>query len=166
MEFLSTCASVIIASLALFLTVWSIQTQRIHNRLSVKPYLLNASDSYFDGVEKSGLLCSEIKNHGAGSAIIKSFQLYSNGKPCDYLETLDKIVEGIENTKLYNREYLSNGSAIKANGSEEIFKLTFVCHNKEIMKVVSQKFDHLQLIIKCECVYGIEQTYELNKWLN
>ncbi|WAJ72233.1 hypothetical protein [Catenovulum adriaticum] len=73
---ITAISSVVIAFLALFLTIWQGLVVKKHNRLSLQPILRFASEV---AVSKKGLVFS-ISNHGVGPAIISSLYYVVKGK--------------------------------------------------------------------------------------
>jgi len=68
----TTIATVFIAVLALFLSIWHLSVQRKHNKLSVKP-LLTFEELTANTERGFGVF---VRNDGIGPAIIKEFKIY------------------------------------------------------------------------------------------
>jgi len=70
-------AATVIALASLLLTAWAGYQTRLHDRLSVKPFLLRINN-FVDGEPEYGIL---LCNKGIGPAIVKELRLFVDGKP-------------------------------------------------------------------------------------
>ncbi|MGU9963397.1 MAG: hypothetical protein ACNYPD_04735 [Candidatus Halichondribacter symbioticus] len=151
-EIIKENAAIIVAVLALLLTVWQGMEIRKHNRLSMRP-LLNIS--WYDGwhdARDDGMIRGELKisNNGLGLAIIKKVVLFYEGKEISYNNNETYCEFLLELTKGYNARigFIMPDAIIKADEHEILWTLEHHPKNDNI------DFIHkLSLLIEYQSIY-------------
>lgn len=144
----------IVALLALFATIYQAYLTRLHNRLSVKPHL-SITQLFFK--EKPASIA--IKNHGPGSAIIKTISLVFENKEYSFCD--DSSIN--EFLKLVNVDaeyyHFDSGSALGA-GSE----MPLIEFKEGLPDDFHQRLSALpgRIAVKAsyECVYGVKYNIQ------
>ena len=151
-------ASAIIATCAVFVAVWQGRSARLHNKLSVQPYLARHS------LTTSNNISMEITNKGLGTAFVTDIEYFvSNEKTTEVLfyAKLGKFFRNkrvnIENssiTRLYKHMYLSKDEVLN------LFNIffDFKGNNELILDEYAVKF---KIVIHYECAYGLKKVFEL-----
>ena len=116
-------SSSIIALCALCLTIWQAYVARMHNKLSVTPYLTTWTHIELDKLHYS----VEILNNGIGSALIKNFQIFVDGHEVQGqdLEIMQKALKIIfpNYNHHVNGSYLSEGYMMSPKESRSLVSL-------------------------------------------
>lgn len=115
LEKTSNYAVILIALIALFVSIWQIKIAQNHNKLSVKPYL----DYHLIQIDSA--LTVSISNHGFGPAVIKNISFEHNGTTYSSLENFLKDSGEIKN-RLGSYQYSKN-SILPAEQTKLLVKL-------------------------------------------
>jgi len=133
LEKLSQYAILLVALLALFVSIWQIRVTHEHNQLTVQPYL----DYHIEQTDST--LAVEFSNEGFGPAIIKSITYESGGKTYTSLET-----------------YLNESGEVKNRiGSYQYSENTIVARGqrKLLLRLRNRKTRGVHVTITYESVY-------------
>lgn len=129
-------SAMIVAVLALFVTIWESYQSRKHNRLSVKPLL-------GIGVDIHEKLEFTLSNQGIGPAVIKEFSVYFDGKLLSKNPRSDIYRELLEGSVgKYKFHIPFEGACIK-EGAEKSLLGVFYDNpktNKKSIESLSNKF--------------------------
>jgi len=158
-ESLNNFAPIIIASLALFLTIWQAKTQRKHNKISVKPILsgfLHQEPSH----DPYPFYYFSLMNKGLGTAKIDSFAFYINDKKVSRKELnsdLENLGERYGNF-LFTLGWLDAKSYISKDETLKIIDIPIldVQKPKEIFEYIQKSYN---LCIKYRSLYGDKDTF-------
>jgi hypothetical protein len=156
---LKNFAPIIIASLALFLTIWQAKTQRKHNKISVKPILsgfLHQEPSH----DPYPFYYFSLMNKGLGTAKIDSFTFYINDKKVSR-EELNSDLENlgeIYGNFLFTLGWLDARSYISKDETLKIIDIPVldVQTPKEVFEYIHKSY---KLCIKYSSLYGDKDTY-------
>jgi len=149
-------ATIIIAVLALTISVWTLKENRDFNRLSFKPFLVLTS--YITNLERSDGIY--VTNNGTGPAIIKKFELFVRDKKVR-TENLNVFAEDL--AKYGNIgdiqiiiSNISNGSVLRKDASQYIFVLANKSTNltMEHMERFSNLIRDTRVTIEYDSFYG------------
>ena len=150
-EIIKENAVIIIAGLALLLTVWQGWQTRKHNRLSVKPLLKITSD----GSKPHRVQWLELKiiNQGLGPAIIKNFILQFDGKELtrnNYRSHLRKLNEKLEGrgNEVLKMGFLISDSVLKMGESNLLLNIKY---DSEIYNMDSLK--KIDILVEYYSIY-------------
>ena len=112
-------STIVIACIALGISIWQGWATRLHNKLSVKP-LLDITTFYSETEPFIGVV---VENHGVGPAIIKDFIVYIDGQPAivDSVEAADKVYNAtLSIGNEINYWHPEGDSVLKQGGGKEI----------------------------------------------
>lgn len=144
-ETVQSLIAVVIALIAVFISIWQGYEQRRHNRLSVKPILT------FDAISHNNYKSIRLSNDGLGPAIVKRFIISEKGTQFDASEgnpwTEIKQLPNIQYSEMY---YFDDGATIKPN--EHFNLLTWEADSIRILDI--------ELLIEYESIY--EESFELS----
>ena len=153
--FIGNNSAEITALCALLFTAWNVFVQRKHNILSVRPHLARFVYSDHDG--EIGTAKFELINNGLGPAFIKKFEVYLDGKLCDYDVALNYVVKDLPCK--WQRTRLGDDYAMRSGGVKDIFVIIFPCASDDELTAVKEKFNRLDISIDYECAYGKERNF-------
>ncbi|MCA9741324.1 MAG: hypothetical protein H6695_08455 [Deferribacteres bacterium] len=164
---ITAIATVSIALLALFVSIWQGALARKHNRLSVKPFLQVETSI----VEPFGVW---VHNKGVGPAIIATAQVYKNGKRIGNSSDSDSADISKRESILaefgLNKEWINFGfwdakalalGAVSAGESVQILGLTSKL-NKENQQKFIQSLQSFGLKIEYKSVYAEKSILKHN----
>lgn len=119
---LAPWVAIFISLLALGVTVWQAHLGRVHNKLSVRPYLAGHSSSTEDGIYRL-----ELRNDGLGPAIVTGARVYRDGVLVEGEgpPLVNKAFEAIPGCELLEREFFYLDFVIPAGRSVEICAVKF-----------------------------------------
>lgn len=155
-DIISFC-SVVVAFLALFLTIWQSIAIRKHNRLSVQPIIRFAPQVE---VSKKGMVLG-LYNHGSGPAIITSLSYIVNQKKYE-LVNLNSFKELINNIGLTDFDFSLSAHTkiknyvIKAGDETILFKVLNLDGSDLIDSEINKAFIKRlpKFILNYTCIYG------------
>lgn len=159
-------SSSIIAICALILTVWQLFVTRRHNKLSVTPYLTTWSHIDHD----NGNYSLDIMNNGVGPALIKTFQIFVDGRKVESqdLGLMEKTLEILFPTSVYKyssyKSYLSDGYMMATNEKRNLVSIQFVGQNFPTPEEIKRISDRVKIIIEYESIYRQKLTYDSSKF--
>lgn len=121
MEFLSDLSTILIALIALGLTIWQARTTQKHNRLSLKPHLM--FDVRYDN--ESPQIHIILKNSGVGPAYVTDYSVTLDGNPyTGSMLELRKRLDLPDEPDTYGGGFIpAVGDAIQQNESIDCFIL-------------------------------------------
>jgi len=155
-EILGNNAAEVIALCALVFTAYQAYTTRRHNKLSVKPHLTTfvTGDRSADKFSFS----AKLMNNGLGPAIIKSYQIYVDGKLSEIKSSKqaeDALKELLHDKKVITTSatFLGKDYAMPAKESKDLMAASFMLErDDELREIASRlKFDW---VIEYESIYG------------
>ncbi|WP_299108430.1 hypothetical protein [uncultured Tenacibaculum sp.] len=142
LEKVSNYAVILIAFIALFVSIWQIKVAQNHNKLSVKPYL----DYHLIQIDSA--LTVSISNHGFGPAVIKRISFEHNGIKYSSLEDFLKNTGEIKN-RLGSYQYGKN-SILPAEQTKLLVKLKGI------------KLRNVKVFIEYETVYEEKKSFNFS----
>ena len=156
-EIVIACSSLILATLAFFLSLWSAYSERSHKRLSTKPLL----DFEFHLEIPSEMMKKKpgiyITNYGLGSAIVKEFRIYyadelQNRVSVKWSDAFKQHMSGQESVKLGVYAYeIFSGTAIPIN--QEIGILVVSSQDNHASEELFSFLRKVRLVIKYTSIY-------------
>ena len=148
-------ATIFIAVLALFISVWSTYETRKHNRLSLKPHLSITSE-FTSRESQNGVY---LYNNGHGPALIKTFSVYigenelNTSSPASFYNAIRKQLN-------FQKLAISvavpkNGDVLKAGESHKILGPVELSSNlpEEQLLQLKEGLPRLRFVIKYESFY-------------
>lgn len=156
---ISTYASLFVATLALFTSLWQGHTSRKHNILMVKPLL----EGHSSHDKNNSTYSLEIRNDGLGPAIITAARIYRDGKLVEGEgpTIIDQAMTGVEGCELINREFFWTRFIVPAGKKID---LLLVKHDRKIQDMDAYLGRILDLEIDYEDAYGNKcETYRTRK---
>ena len=114
-EKLSNYSVVLIALLALIVSIWQVRLFKNHNKLTVKPYL----DSHV--IQQDSTLVVAFSNKGLGPAIIQDMSYEVNGK--EYSTVLELLRAGGDQENILSTYNYQKGSVLSSNEEKIITEL-------------------------------------------
>lgn len=153
-------ASMIVAVLALGVTVWQGLVTRRHNRLSVEPFLTWSVSRTFD--EEGATFVFAIENRGIGPALTKACyftvrgERFSNGtEGHDVVKALaDAMLRPDVRYHLGHHGLPGRSSAISPGQDFVVAKLTFPNAGPEELAAVEKKLEDVNFVVDYETIYG------------
>ncbi len=144
---LAPWVAIFISLLALGATVWQAHLARVHNKLSVRPYLAGHSSWTEDGVYRL-----ELRNDGLGPAIITGARAYRDGVLVEGEgpSLVKKAFEGIPGCVLLAHEFFYLEFIIPAGHFVEICAVKF---SSEITDIDTFLASHLTLELDYKSAY-------------
>jgi hypothetical protein len=148
-----TISTIVIACVAVCISIWQGWVTRQHNKLSVKPILEIFTSTTKDGTSMG----VRVENHGTGPAIIKDFFVYFKGKPTkvDNREKADNIYRAanLYTSKINLWHPHKSGAVIKQGGTVNL--ISYVEKNLTIQDVekFEEKLSHLHFKFIYESIY-------------
>lgn len=150
-------ASAMIVSLcALFTTFWQCILVRIHNRLSVKPYLDITHSTYNDSSTSI-----KLSNVGLGPSIIDSYELSLDGKYVDTdLEGFKFVCNELGVKSMCKERTLDNTDIIAADNTIYLFQVMTDADkiDDNSMEALLQLKQRVNIKINYSSIYGDKQT--------
>lgn len=139
--------AILISLLALGATMWQAHLARVHNKLSVRPYLAGHSSWTEDGVYRL-----ELRNDGLGPAIITGARVYRDGALVEGEgpPLVEKAFEGIPGCRLLGHEFFYLEYVVPAGHSVEICTVQF---NPEISDIDTFFASRLMLELDYKSAY-------------
>ncbi|CAI8821864.1 hypothetical protein EMIT0P100_10685 [Pseudomonas sp. IT-P100] len=146
-------ASVFIALLALFVTLYQSHLSRKHNRLSVKPHLAIHSE------EDDDTFKIIIKNDGLGPATIDMFNIFANSVLVDGAgeKLLMTAFENLTRCTVIAIEAINTPFVLPTNQQIQLVTLKF---DKNLNSIEDYLEENLRLEIKYKSIY--EETFILD----
>jgi hypothetical protein len=145
--------SVLIAVLALGLTIWQATKTIKHNKLSVQPHL-----SFHTEATKQEQIIVTMTNTGLGPAILDKMKVYVDDKEITKpkkIETAIKKVFPSEQGYKYTYEVFSliddDKESMSKDSNIELFSINF---NKRVNKHIKQQIIRISIEIEYESFYG------------
>jgi len=148
--------SVIIALVALFISIWHAHTTRQHNRLSVRP-CLNFHKVVTREPPKAAIF---LTNNGVGPAFIKEFRVYIDGKLQDDFKAPDwpEVASMIGLVSRYAEGIIfGERTAIAATKTQLVFEVS-ITEEDEPSQILNA-INRIDIFIKYESAY--EKQYEV-----
>lgn len=151
--FLRDNASVVIALCALYITLKQLDVSREHNKMSVRPHLITATESD----ESEGIYKVVLKNNGLGPAQFKKVSLFLDGKVFE-INGERKIKDML--SKMFDKHHYSSkqtdlGNSYVMSPNEEILLLSFnLIEPKSERKNALEIFNRANIAIEYESFYG------------
>lgn len=157
MEITMDILPLIIASCALFVSVWSVRSTQKHNKLSSRPHLTGFQRNNTLNNKKRTMVF-EIWNKGTGPAFIKEFSILFDGKEIEddvavhiRAAIANKFGNILSDDQITN---LGETYAIQTNEMVEIFSLSYNDNsNGELTERLLGFLDKYDLNIKYESMY-------------
>jgi len=153
-DWLASNSQPTIAVLALFVAVWAGYSSRRHNRLSVRPELMQYSDASEDDL----IFRLGVRNSGLGPARILSFGITHKNQPITgtsvkavraFLVTLVDDVKHQIDVSLVHPRYV-----MPKDEKHDVLVIRFRCINQDKAREVLDRLRHLDVAIEFESLYG------------
>lgn len=161
-EFVSKYPSEIIATCAVFLTIYQATLQRHHNRLSVKPHI--TTFTHKDRTNNVARICGQVMNNGLGPAFIEKFEVFLDGAKIEPEEAYEALFSGLKGHTSYTN--LGVNYAMPAGEARDLLVYTFPCMSDTELQNMFNYLDRLDLKIVYKCGYGKRKTYDSRKKTN
>jgi hypothetical protein len=148
--------SILIALLAIFLTISTLRDSKLHNRLSVKPILTSTIDL------SNGSINITFHNKGLGTALFKDICYLVDGeivKPIKFADMLQEYIKIYGSTSGSKIALFFDDYSLGKDQSAEFYNISFN-NPVDTYEMNTKLNDKFKLIIRYECIYGIEYTYE------
>lgn len=142
LEKVSNYAVILIALIALFVSIWQIKVSQNHNKLSVKPYL----DYHL--IQMDSTLTVSISNHGFGPAVIKKISFERGGITYSSLENFLQESGEVKN-RLGSYQYGKN-SILPAE------------QTKLLVKLKGTRLRNVQVFIEYETIYEEKKSFNFS----
>lgn len=146
-EKLSHYAIVLIAVLAVVVSIWQVRISQEHNRMSVRPFM-----DFFYGWNQSSIMTLTLSNQGVGPAIITKVQHEYAGQTYD---TWDAVLEAAQLKEFRRNSYQYGGRSPFAAGNE----ITFLELNLD--ETQRAKFQGMVTYVYYESIYGEQFKLEI-----
>lgn len=145
---ITAICSIIIAGLALIITLWQGYVTRKHNRLSVTPRLCFSQTIVPE--EKS----KKVTNKGIGPAIIKKVRIYLDGKQIEYrdLRALWVLNHNLKLSKDQRPLVRGFGKEEMISAGEEI--IIFSIKTSDSIEKALKEFNRIDMAIDYKSIYG------------
>ena len=144
-EKLSHYSVVLIAVLAVVVSIWQVRISQEHNKLSVRPYM-----DFFYGWNNDRYLELQLSNQGVGPAIITSVEYFYNDEK---FSSWDEVLRKADLIDRRKNSYTYSGNSPFASGKEVSFLVL------DIKETETQLIAPLRIIIHYESIY--EEDFEL-----
>ena len=146
-------ATILIACCALGLTIWQGYQIRVHNRLSVKPLLI-------DFLEQSpNHITYRLNNKGLGPANIISYQIFADENLLDGLfafqKDLNNLLAPIYPYELYS-SHQTLGSIMDTKDSSLIMDIRAGFISPSYQEIIKKRYT---LVVNYESIYGDKYTF-------
>ncbi len=147
-------STILIALIALGLTIWQARTTQKHNRLSLRPHLM--FDVRYD--EESPQIHIVLKNSGVGPAYVTDYSVTLDGKPyTGSMLELRKCLDLPDESNTYGGGFIpAAGDAIQQNESIDCFILKTKGGERDPdfdNEKAHEQVSRLNFIIKYESAY-------------
>lgn len=160
-------AEAIIAGCALFFTSYQTYALRKHNKLSVRPRLVVATETVQVATQLPALMERfrvTLTNAGLGPAIIKDYQVLIGDQLMQIMgfSDLDTRLRG-QFGPMYGGGSLfvpRPGFVMKAGEDRELADLKFVQGLDEPSSCIDEAVSQLHLLVTYECIYGDTYKYD------
>lgn len=163
-EVVAGISSSAIALCALGLTIWQAYVTRLHNKLSVTPYLTTWTHIELDRFHYT----VEILNNGIGPALIKNFQVFLDGHevPGEDLEIMQKALKIIFPNYNHhaNGSYLSEGYMMSPKESRSLVSLQFLGPNFPRKEEIDHANKRVKVLIEYESIYKEKHVYDSSRF--
>ncbi len=162
-EFLGKNGEQIVTILALVVAVGGFWIQRRHNRLSVRPHLLEFTDKQHHNKRVVFLL----QNNGVGPALIKSYELLldnkkkSDGSTYNIEELAKELLKGIKCKS--RRTQLGDDYSMPANTSVPVFDIVLDDAEPSSIDDIVKLFNRADLVVKYESFYKEKFVFDTRK---
>ncbi|MCQ1058900.1 hypothetical protein LRP52_16565 [Photobacterium sp. ZSDE20] len=159
---LNEVATIAIALMALFVTVYQSWRQRKHDRLSVRPYLTFVEEHEHHNGEIVFTL--ELANYGIGPAFIDSHRVM-HGVPgsAEYREAdLKKELNELLELEFLRTVQINDSHAIPANQKESYLELKLKSSDKEGVEMIRTALYEFVIEINYKCIYGDRTSLSTN----
>lgn len=141
-EKLANYSVILIALVALIVSVWQVKLFQNHNKLTVKPYL----DSH--SVQEDSTLNISFSNKGLGPAIIQSITFESGNKK--YTTTNDLLM-GIGEMENAIRRFNYSKNSVLSSGEKNL-----------LVQLKNTDYRDVNVIIVYESIYGDEEILKFS----
>ena len=149
MEILISVSSLIIALCAIGLTIWQLNIQREHNKISVKPHLFRMSKR--DKVHGVARLQVDLINNGLGPAYIDKFQVFYKSQSCEPEAVISEMLGALAVDSSIT--ILGDDYALAQKESVTLMSVVFPAKAKDDISAVSERIDKLDLLIEYSSAY-------------
>lgn len=157
-------ASVLVASAALIVAVYQSYLNRVHNKLSVKPLItdsLRTDDKKYE-------LCYKIQNNGLGTAVIKSFAYFWEGKEITADELRKLIKSYLTDNDYDDIGELGKGSALAKDESKKLISFHAIADvlsdtpAERYTKLKEDLYLYFRVKVQYESLYEVKFQFETN----
>lgn len=149
-----SCA-ILVAALALGFSIWDRYRARKHERLMLKPVILETRMKW----PEKGIWQYSIVNAGLGPAIVTSMRLYRDGellKPVGGVPPMEQIA------KHYRQGYEASSAAcdmtgalwIPSNSERSLLELNYTDDKRPTEQEIEKKSSPLAIVIHYESIFG------------
>ncbi|MBO1926630.1 hypothetical protein J3998_03490 [Thiomicrorhabdus sp. 6S2-11] len=159
MEMAVSVASLIVALCALGFTAWQTNTQRKHNRISVKPHLFSLSTS--DRNKNIARLQILLINNGLGPAFINEFKVFYKGIESEPHTAVKSALGNL--AKNSSLTILGDDYAMPEKDKEVLLSVTFPAKSEDEVTIVANRLDELDLLINYSSAYEKMEPYDSRK---
>lgn len=159
---ITAIAAIIIALIALGISVWQGYETRRHNRLSVTPkltYDYSLSSAYPE-------VAIKLSNNGIGPAIIKDFALHVDGIRIEDIGYGGwKSVGNKLNTfqPWVRSAFLNKEDVMRVGETKMLFSVDRKNINRERKEIILKAFSRLKISIEYESIYGDNYLIEIDE---
>lgn len=160
----------LLAVLALFLTMYQARQTHKHNRLSVKPILHWQGDRH--RTDNELLVNFDLKNHGLGPALITKVDIFWRGFKFPLVDVHDpvtRLIHEIVGEKLSHEvveQHIPSEKAVM-RPQEEIRVASIRFHNlpNQVEEDFIKTFDEARVVIYYDSIYGVQDYYDTHEKL-
>ena len=158
-KWLSENASNVIAMCAFVATFWQAYISRLHNKLSVKPYLTTWTTT-----TSEGYIILKIINNGIGPAHIKSFSIFVDGQRMSgenlepHIKSLNIIFSDYEFS--WYGSYLGVDYMMPSNQEKDLIAIKFTGQKTPTRLEVDHRAKRVQIVIDYESIYEQKFKYD------
>ena len=155
----------VIALCAFGATFWQAHLSRVHNKLSVKPYLT----TWTINAGNDGFYSLKITNNGVGSALIKTFEMYVDekkimGQPLELIDNALVVLFPKYTVSVVDNSYLSYGYMMAPKDEHYLFKIQFLGSTFPSQAEIEFARSRFKIIIQYESIYKEVFTYDSSKF--
>lgn len=158
-EIITAFSSIIIATLAIFLSLNEGSSNRKHNRLSVRTYIV--LHQYKNIVDKTYYHSIALENNGLGPAIIKSYEVFHDGVMLGdrtdeeaLISKIDKKVSEFGVATEHGRVVFRPGNAIPANSTEHLIKICTSNVDRHTIGQIDSFVSKFKIVIEYNSIYN------------
>ena len=167
---ITTISTVIIALVSVFIALWQVRSSRIHNELSVEPFI---SDWFFQGLASNNVYY-EITNKGHGTAKIVEFTMSWNGEAMGLEELNSLFIEKLSGDLIFSLQLLGPGIALAKDERFIVFSIKVAEDSaldankrKELLISSTQLLrENLSLTITYESLYKARYSFNSDAFLS